>query len=88
MNTVLLIDRLPLSIGGVDIRNLCLPFGAVRWSVISRAAPRALFRFGYVEMVDEDGAARAQTALHGMVLGGARLRVNRLSVTLRRTFGP
>jgi RNA recognition motif-containing protein len=87
METLLLIDCLPVSLGYVDVRNLCLPFGEVRWSKMRTRRKGHALQLAYVEMADQDGAERAQRALHGMLMGKARLRVRRRSVTLESTFG-
>lgn len=71
-----------------DLRSLFEPFGEI--SSVHIATDRATGRargFAFVEMLDDESASKAMTALDGKVVGGRALKVNEARPKPQEGFG-
>ena len=70
------IEGLPFDISEAGLQRLFEQFGKVQFvSVLKERLTRRSKGIGYVEMPDEDQAAKAIAALNGKLMNGKKLRV-------------
>jgi RNA recognition motif-containing protein len=75
MATLLIIDRLSIEVSDQRLRAVFEPFGEVESVNIVRDWYGRSLRFGYVEMMTDEAADRAQKSLDGTRLNGEVIRV-------------
>jgi cold-inducible RNA-binding protein len=75
MDTLFIIDRLPLSVTEQQLRKLFEPFGEIRSARVMRDWHGLSLAFGYVEMMPSEAAAGARKDLDGKELNGQAIRV-------------